>query len=70
MQDALRKSTPREKCVKHQNFPTYFGLSLSLECSGEISRQSVKSTYPINSLKVEVLLQKSNARFQLVKVGK
>ena len=63
MRDVLRKWTPREKCVKYQNFPTHFGLSLSLECSGEISRQSVKSTYPINSLKVDVFLQKSNARF-------
>ena len=53
----------REKCVRYQNFPTHFGLSLSLECSDKISRQSVKSTYPINSLKEEVFLQKSNARF-------
>ena len=37
--------------LKHQNFSTHFGLSLSLECSSEISRQSVKSTYPLNSLK-------------------
>ena len=44
-----------------------FGLSLSLECSGEISRQSVKSTYPIISLKVGVFLQNANARFWLVK---
>ena len=51
MQDALRKSTPREKYVKYQNFLTHFGLTLSLECSGEISRQSVKSTYPINTSK-------------------
>ena len=70
MQDALRKSTPRETCAKHENFPRHFGLTLSLECSGEISRQSVQSTYPINSLKVEVFLQKSNARFSLVKVRK
>ena len=42
----------RKRC---QNFPTHFGLSLSLECSGEISQQSVKSTYPINSLKVECI---------------
>ena len=52
MQDASRKSTPQEKCVKYQSFPAQFGLSLSLECSGKISRQSVKSTYTINSLKV------------------
>ena len=57
----------REKCDKYQHFPTHFGLSLSLECSGEISRQSVKSTYPIISLKVGVFLQNSNARFWLVK---
>ena len=69
MQDALRKSTPREKCVKYQNFPTQFGLSLSLECSGEISRESVKFTYPINSLKVEEFLQKSNARFKLIRAA-
>ena len=70
MRDVLRKWTPRGKGVKYQNFPTHFGLSLSRECPGEISRQSVKSTYPINSLKVDVLRQKSNARFQLVKVRK
>ena len=70
IQDALRKSMPREKCVKYQKFPTLFSLSLSLECSGKISGQSIKSTYPINSLKVEVFLQKTNSRFQLVKVRK
>ena len=53
MRDVLRKRTPQEKCVKYQNFPTQFGLSLSLECSEEISWQPVKSTYPINSLKVD-----------------
>jgi len=70
MRDVLRKWTPREKCVKYQNFPTHFGLSVSLECSGEISRKSVKSAYPINSLKVDVFRQNSNARFSLVKVHK
>jgi len=57
-----------KKYVKHQNFPTHFGLLLSLECSGEISRKSVESGYPINSLKVHVFLLKSYARFALVKV--
>ena len=37
------------------------------ECSDEISRQSVNSTFPIISLKVDVFLQNSNARFWLVK---
>jgi len=63
MRDVLRKWTQREKCVKYQNFPTHFGLSLSLKCSGEISQKSVKSAYPINSLKVDVFRQKSNLRF-------
>ena len=63
MRDVLRKWTPWGKGVKYQNFPTHFALSLTLQCSGEISRQSVKSTYPINSLKVDVFRQKSNARF-------
>jgi len=63
MRDVLRKWTPQEKCVKYQNFPTHFGLSLSLKCSGKISRKSVKSAYPINSLKMDVFLQKSNVRF-------
>jgi len=36
MRDVLRKWIPWGKCVKNQNFPTHFGLSLSLECSGEI----------------------------------
>ena len=68
MRDVLRKWTPCEKYVKYQNFPTHFGLLLSLECSGEISRKSVESAYPINSLKVDVFLLKSYARFSLVKV--
>jgi len=63
MRDVLRKWTPREKRVKYQNSPTNFDLSLPLECSGEISRKSVRSAYPINSLKVDVFRQKSNARF-------
>ena len=68
MRDVLRKWTPREKYVKYQNFPTHFGLLLSLECSDGVSRKSVESAYPINSLKVDVFLQKSYARFLLVKV--
>ena len=64
----LRKWTPREKYDKYQNFTTPFGLLLSLECSSEISRKSVESAYPINSLKVDVFLRKSYARFSLVKV--
>ena len=67
MRDVLRKRTLREKYDKYQNFPTRFGLLLSLECSGEISRKSVESAYPINSLKVNVFLLKSYARFSLVK---
>ena len=51
-----------------ENFPTHLDLLLSLECSGEISRKSVESAYPINSLKVDVFLLKSYARFSLVKV--
>ena len=69
MRDVLRKWTPREKYVKYQNFPTHFGLLLSLKCSGEVSRKSVESAYPINSLKVDVFLLKSYARFSLVKVS-
>ena len=50
MRDVLRKWTPREKYVKHHNFPTNFCFSLSLECSGEISRQATESAHPrINS---------------------
>ena len=70
MRDMLHKWMPQERCVKYQNFPTNFSLSLSLECSGKISWQSIKSTYPINLLKVDAFLQKSNVRFQLVKVCK
>ena len=50
MRDVLDKWMLREKYVKYQNFPTPFGLSLSLECSGKISRQSVKSAYHIRPL--------------------
>jgi len=64
----LRKWMPLEKCGKYQNFLTHLGLSLSLECSGEISRKSVKSAYPINSLsgcnlpkiKCEILARKGS----------
>ena len=63
----LRKWTAREKYVKYQNFPTPFSLLLSRECSGEISRKSVEYAYPINSLKVDVFLLESYARFSLVK---
>ena len=41
--------------VKYPNFPTRFRLPLPLECSGEISRKSVKSGYSVNSLKKENL---------------
>ena len=58
VRDVLSKWTPPEKYVKCQNFPTHFGSLLSLECSGEISQKSVKSAYPINSLKVDVFLLK------------
>ena len=37
---------------------------------GEISRQSAESAYPINSVKVDVFLAKSYARFSLLKVRK
>ena len=69
MRDVLRKWTLREKYVKYQNFPRRFGLLLSLMCSDGVSRKSVESAYPINSLKVDVFLQKSYARFLLVKVS-
>ena len=38
-----------------------FGLSLSLKCFGEISPQSLKSAYPINSLvkKLDVFISKT-----------
>ena len=61
VQDVLRKWTPREIYVKYQNFPTQFGLLLSLECSVKISRKSVESSYPI-------FLPKSYARFSIIKV--
>jgi len=70
VRDVLRKWTPREKYVKYQNFPTYVGSLLSLECSNEVSRKSVESAYPVNSLKVDVFLQKLYARFLLVKVSR
>ena len=70
VQDVLRKWTPRENYVKNQNFPTHFCLPLSLEYSGEISRQSAESAYPINSVKVDVFLPKSYVRFSFVKFRK
>ena len=54
--DIVRKWTPREKYDKYQHFLTNFGLLLSVECSDEVSRKSVESAYPINSLKGDVFL--------------
>ena len=68
MRDVLRKWIPHEKYVKYQNFPTHFGLSLSLECFDEVSRKSVESAYPLNSLKVDLFLPKSYEGFLLLKV--
>ena len=50
------------KNVLNLKFPTHFGLSLSLECSGEISRQSVEFAYPINSLKVDMYSSQNHMR--------
>ena len=45
MRNVLRKWTPKcEKYFKYQNSLTHFCSSLSLECFGEVSRKSVKST--------------------------
>jgi len=60
----------RKKYFKYDNFLTLFCLLLSVECFGQILRKSVKSTYPINSLKVDTFYEKSNARFLLKKVCK
>ena len=68
MRGVLRKRTSQDKYFKYQNFSTHFRLSLFLECFGVIWRKSVKSIYPINSLKVVVILSKLNARFLLIKV--
>jgi len=59
-----------KKYFKYDNFLTPFCLLLSVECFGQILRKSVKSTYPINSLKVDTFYEISNARFSLKKVCK
>jgi len=59
-----------KKYFKYNNFLTLFCLLLSVECFGQILRKSVKSTYPINLLKVDTFYEKSNARFSLKKVCK
>ena len=66
----FRKQSPREKYFENQNSLTLFCLSLFLESSGQISRQSVKTTYPINSFKVDILCQNSSASFRSIKVCK
>ena len=63
MQLVLRKWKLRDKYFKYQNFPTLFRLSLLLGCFGEILREWVKSIYPINLLKVVVILPTSYTRF-------
>ena len=68
MRGVLCKWTPRNKYFKYQDFPTFFRLSLFLECFGETWRKSVKFVYPINSLKVVVFLPESNKRLNLIKV--
>ena len=62
--------SPREKYFKNDNFLTQFCLLLSVECFGHILRKSVKSTYPINFLKVDTFYKKSNVRFTLKKICK
>ena len=43
--------------------------TLTLKCFYDMTkRKSVESAYPINSLKLEVILQKSYAGFLLVKI--
>ena len=68
--DALHKWSPWEKYFKYDNFLTPFCLLLSVECFGQILQKSVKSTYPINLLKVDTFYEKSNARFSFKKVCK
>lgn len=62
MRDVLREWTPREKCFKCQSFLTDFRSSLYLKCFGEISQKSVKSTYLINSLKVDVYISQNQVQ--------
>ena len=66
----LYKWMSRNKYFKHQNFPTHFCLSTSLQRYTKIWWKWVKSKYLINSLKVDVFLPKSNARFWLTMVCK
>ena len=54
---------PQERLFKYQNFPTQFHLSLFLECFSQNLMKIGKSKYPIDLLKVDVFLPKSNARF-------
>ena len=68
MRDVMRNWTLREKYFENKNFPTYFCFSLSWEYFGEISRESVKSTYVINSLKVDVLLSNQMGEGDLVMI--
>ena len=66
----LRNLSPWEVYLKYHNFPTRFSLPLPSECFGQILRQSVKSTYPINSFKDDILYRKSSPSFCLGKVCK
>ena len=64
----MRNWTLREKYFENKNFPKYFCFSLSWEYFGEISRESVKFTYVINSLKVDVLLSNQMGEGDLVMI--
>ena len=59
-----------KKYFKYNNFLTPFCLLLYVEWFGQILWKSVKSTYPINLLKVDTFYKKSIARFSLKKVCK
>ena len=63
-QNVMHQRPPREKYSKEKNSSTRFCSLVISASSGQISRKSVNSTYPINSFKEEGLSRKTNARFR------
>ena len=68
----LRQRQPREKVFKKKNSPTKVCHLVINECSSQISRKSVNSTYPIamNSFEDEGFCPKRSASFRSLKIFK
>lgn len=58
LRNALHKKLPREKYLKLNNFPTLFCSSILRKSWYQILQKFIKSTYTINSFKVDIFSEK------------